>query len=325
MFYVGDICIKNPVVAAPMAGVTDKAFRILAREAGCGLVCTEMVSDQAILYSNPKTLEMLIIDDETGRQGTPLSVQIFGSDPGYMSQAAKIVESRGADIIDINMGCPTPKIVKNGEGAALMLNPGLAESIIRAVVEAVSVPVTVKMRAGWDENSVNAVDMAKLAEAAGASGVTVHGRTRSQLYSGRADWDIIRSVKKAVDISVVGNGDIFSARDAGRMLEKTGCDGLMIGRASLGNPWIFQQVVTFLATGVTPPPPSRAERINAAIRHLRLLVRFKGEHIAVLEMRKHAAWYIKGLRNAARVREDINKAKNSSTLENLLVQYIKNC
>ncbi len=325
MFKIGGVCIRNPVISAPMAGVTDRAFRILAREAGCGLVCTEMVSDQAILYGNPKTLKMLIFDDEIGRRKTPLSVQIFGSDPGYMSQAAKIVELQGADIIDINMGCPTPKIVKNGEGAALMLKPNLVRSIVGEVVKAVSVPVTVKMRAGWDENSINAVEIAKLAEGAGASGVTVHGRTRSQLYSGRSDWGIIRRVKRGVGIPVVGNGDIFSDRDARRMLAETGCDGVMIGRASLGNPWIFRQVVTFLATGKSLPPPGKEERIKAAIRHLELLVKFKGEHIAVLEMRKHAAWYIKGLRNAARVREEINHAKNPLTLKKLLVQYLKNC
>jgi len=308
-----------------MAGITDKAFRILAREAGCGLVCTEMVSDQAILYGNKKTLEMLIIDDETGQEKTPLCVQIFGSNPDYMARAAKLVESHGADIIDINMGCPTPKIVKNGEGAALMLKPDLAYNIVCAVVNAVSVPVTVKMRAGWDESTINASEIAGLAEKAGASCITVHARTRSQFYGGAADWDIIRTVKRSVGIPVIGNGDIFGGPDAQRMLAVTGCNAVMIGRASLGNTWVFQEAAMFLARGKLLPPPSLEERVATAVRHLRLLVEFKGEHKAALEMRKHAAWYIKGLRNAARVREEINMAKDTLSLEKLLVQYMKNC
>lgn len=311
---IGPVQLDNPVIPAPMAGVTDKAYRILAREAGCSLVCTEMVSDQALLYGNPKTCSLL---DITGEEG-PVSMQIFGSDPGYMAAAAEIVEGRGAGIIDINMGCPVPKIVKNGEGAALMREPEKAAAIVKAVVDKVKVPVTVKMRKGWDENSVNAVELARLVVEAGAAAVTVHGRTRSQFYAGKADWGIIAAVKRAVNVPVIGNGDICSPQDALAMLQETGCDGVMIGRAALGNPWIFSRTIHYLKTGELLPGPSPAEKAAMALRHLELLVKTKGEKVAVWQMRKHAAWYLKGLRGAARLREQVNRAQTWEELKKIL-------
>ena len=318
MLQIGTVKIKNLVISAPMAGITDRAYRILAREAGCGLVCTEMISDQALLYGNPKTNILL---DCTG-ESPPISMQIFGSNPEYMVRAAQITESRGASIIDINMGCPTPKIVKNGEGSALMKKPELAQQIISSVVQSVRVPVTVKMRKGWDESSPNAVEMALLAEKAGAAAVTVHGRTRSQFYSGKADWDIIKSVKQAVAIPVIGNGDIQGPSDAARMLDYTGCDAVMIGRASLGNPWIFSSTVHYLACGEELPAPTPRQKLSIALRHLELLVELKGEYIAIREMRKHAAWYTKGLREAARMREKINRTVTLAEIKTHLDYFI---
>lgn len=316
---IGGIILENPVISAPMAGITDKSFRILAREAGCSLVCTEMVSDQALLYGNPKTCSLLDISGEDG----PVSMQIFGSDTGYMAGAAEIVESRGAWIIDVNMGCPTPKIVRNGEGAALMKDPDKAASIVREIVRRVKVPVTVKMRKGWDEASVNAVELACLLENAGAAAITVHGRTRSQFYTGKADWGIITSVKRAVSIPVIGNGDIWTPRDALLMLEQTGCDGIMIGRAALGNPWIFKQAVHYLKTRELLPGPTPGDRAAMPLRHFDLLLENKGENVAVREMRKHAAWYMKGLRGAARFREMVNRAGSQEEIKDVLRQLVK--
>lgn len=316
---IGSVQLENVVVAAPMAGVTDKAFRILAKEAGCGLVCTEMVSDQALLYGNPKTLKLT----DTSKEVPPVCVQIFGSQPGYMARAAQIAEERGAAVIDINMGCPTPKIVKNGEGAALMRDPAKAARIVKEVAGAVSVPVTVKMRKGWDEGSVNAVEVALRVEEAGAKAITVHGRTRAQFYSGRADWRIIAEVKKAVSVPVIGNGDIWQPQDALAMLDQTGCDGVMIGRAALGNPWIFSRTVHYLKTGEILPEPSLKERVYTALRHAGLLVEFKGEKTAVLEMRKHASWYIKGVRGAAAAREKIVRIKSISELKDILLKMVE--
>lgn len=311
---IGSVRLDNPVIAAPMAGVTDRAFRIIARETGCGLVCTEMVSDQALLYGNPKTCGLLDISGETG----PISMQIFGSNAAYMAAAAAIVESRGAWLIDINMGCPTPKIVKNGEGSALMKEPDRAAEIVKAVVERVQAPVTVKMRKGWDESSVNAVELARLVVDAGAAAVTVHGRTRSQFYAGKADWEIIAAVKRAVDVPVIGNGDIRTPQDALSMMEQTGCDGVMIGRAALGNPWVLSQTVRYLETGELLPGPTIQERVKKALKHFELLIKIKGETVAVWEIRKHAAWYMKGLRGAARLREHVNKANSVEEIKNIL-------
>ncbi|MCL6560373.1 MAG: tRNA dihydrouridine synthase DusB [Firmicutes bacterium] len=311
---IGPVALDNPVIAAPMAGITDRAYRILAKEAGCGLVCTEMVSDQALLYGNPKTCRILDVSGEV----RPVAVQIFGSNPDYMAGAAEIAESRGADIIDINMGCPTPKIVKNGEGSALMKDPPRAAAIVRTVVERVKVPVTVKMRKGWDERSANAVEMAELVVGAGAAAVTVHGRTRAQFYSGKADWEVIAAVKRAVDVPVIGNGDIFHPQDAARMMEQTGCDAVMIGRAGLGNPWIFSRTIHYLRTGTLLPEPDPEEKLRTALRHLDLLIENKGETVAVWEMRKHAAWYTRGLRGAARARDMINKAASRDEIRNIL-------
>lgn len=313
---IGNVRLVNPVISAPMAGVTDRAYRILAREAGCGLVCTEMVSDQALLYGNPRTNIILNCQGEPG----PLSVQIFGSNPEYVSQAAEIVEQRGADIIDINMGCPTPKIVRNGEGSALMRTPELAVKIVSAVISRVKVPVTVKMRKGWDDSSVNAVELAKMVEAVGVSAVTVHGRTRSQFYSGQADWSIIAGVKRSLSIPVIGNGDVRSPQDARRIMDETGCDGVMIGRASMGNPWIFRETVHFLDSGELLPPPTIKERLDTALRHLDLLIAIKGEYIGVREMRKHAAWYLKGLRGAAKSRERVNHANTSEEMRTVILE-----
>ncbi len=311
---IGPMQLENPVIAAPMAGITDKAYRLLAKEAGCGLVCTEMVSDQALLYGNPKTCSLL---DSSGEKG-PVSVQIFGSNSEYMARAAEIVESRGAVLIDLNMGCPTPKIVKNGEGSSLMRDPEKAAEIVSSVVSRVKVPVTVKMRKGWSEDNVNAVELARLVTGAGAAALTVHGRTRSQFYAGKADWGIIAAVKRAVRVPVIGNGDIWAPPDAMAMIEQTGCDGVMIGRAALGNPWIFTRTVHYLKTGELLPGPTYEERIATALRHLELLVSFKGEKVAVWEMRKHAAWYTRGLRNSARLRESINKAQSKEEIKDIL-------
>ncbi|MGL5512662.1 MAG: tRNA dihydrouridine synthase DusB, partial [Sporomusa sp.] len=302
---IGKIELVNPVILAPMAGVTDLPFRLLAKEMGCGLVYSEMVSDKGLIYENTHTKKLLAIDE----QERPVALQIFGSDPDSMAKAAHIVAAAGADIIDINMGCPTLKIVKNGEGSALMRNPSLAYRIVAAVVKSAgSVPVTIKFRKGWDEQSVNAVEFARLAEQAGAAAVSIHGRTREQFYSGQADWSIIRQVKQAVAIPVIGNGDIRTPQDAKRMLRETGCDGIMIGRGAQGNPWIFRQVTHYLSTGQILPPPTLSERIDMLLRQLAMLVRHKGEYIGIREMRSHAAWYTKGLPSSAELRLKFNQA-----------------
>jgi len=301
---IGKIKLVNPVILAPMAGVTDLPFRLLAKEMDCGLVYSEMVSDKGLVYKNCHTVEMLKIDDRE----RPVTMQIFGSDPESMARAAQFVEQAGADIVDINMGCPTPKIVKNGSGAALMCQPDLAYRIMVSVVETANVPVTVKFRKGWNNNSINAVEMAKLAEKAGIAAVAVHGRTREQFYSGQADWDIIRQVKESVGIPVIGNGDIVTPYDAQRMLIETGCDGLMIGRGAQGNPWIFRQVAQYLATGTIVPLPTEAERLSVLLRHLDMLVEHKGEYLGIREMRRHGAWYTKGLHHSSDLRLRFNQA-----------------
>lgn len=317
MLKIGSLELANPVVLAPMAGVTDLPFRLLAKEMGCGLVYSEMVSDKGLIYQNCHTLEML----KSHERERPVAVQIFGSDPKSMAQAAKIVEASGAaDIIDMNMGCPTPKIVKNGEGSALMRTPDLAFDIMSHVVKAVQLPVTVKIRKGWNDASVNAVQMAKLAEQAGVAAIAVHGRTREQFYTGEADWEIIKQVKDHVRVPVIGNGDIRTPQDAVQMLTETRCDGIMIGRGSQGNPWIFGQVAHYLKTGELLPGPSLAERMSVLFRHLDMLVDCKGEYIGTREMRRHAAWYTKGLPHSAELRLKFNQAQSRQDFAEILHQ-----
>ena len=314
---IGKVKLDNPVVLAPMAGVTDFAFRQLVKEFACGLVCAEMVSSKGLIYNNDRTVEMLNIHPEE----RPISIQIFGCEPEIMAQAARIVEEKGADIVDINMGCPVPKVVKNQEGSALMKNPQLAREIVQAVVGAVNVPVTVKMRKGWAANQVNAVELAKIVEEAGAAAVAVHGRTREQYYSGQADWGIIKKVKESISIPVIGSGDVTSPEEAKRMLEETSCDGVMIGRGALGNPRVFSRTVHYLETGELLPLPTAKERIKVALRHLELLVQSKGEYIGTREMRKHAAWYTKGLPESAQLRRIINTANTKEELAVILKEY----
>lgn len=314
---IGDIKIPNQVVAAPMAGVTDKAFRLLAKEQGCGLVFTEMISAKALVYQNRRTQELLNIEGEEG----PLAVQLFGSEPEIVAQGAVLAQQAGATLIDINMGCPAPKIVKNGEGSALMQNPSLAQNIVAQTVKAVKIPVSVKIRAGWCAKTINGVEFAIAMAEAGAKAIIVHGRTREQFYAGEANWDIIRQVVQAVDVPVIGNGDVWTPQAALKMLEETGCRGVMIGRASLGNPWIFARTVAYLEQGVLLPEPTPQERLEMALRHLDLVVSFKGEHVGVREMRKHLAWYIKGMRGAARMREQIFTAETVEQVKQIIEQW----
>ncbi len=313
---IGRVELSNNVFAAPLAGVSDRVYRELALEAGCGLVYTEMISAQSLIYANKKTLSMLDLDDQY-----PVSIQLFGSRPDVMTEAAGILEQNGAGIIDINMGCPTPKIVKNGEGCALMQKPVLAAEIISKIAERVQIPVTVKIRKGWDEQSANAVEIAQIAEENGAAAIAVHGRTREQFYSGKADWDIIGQVKDAVRIPVIGNGDIFQPEDALRMVNETGCDAVMIGRGTLGNPWLLQRTVKLLTEGIVLPEPSPKEKIEMALRHFLMLRSCKGERRACLEMRKHASWYTKGLTNAAQLRQQINQTDTADELVDLLESF----
>lgn len=317
---IDKIKLETPVITAPMAGITDKAFREILKSMGAAMVCTEMVSDKALIYSNKNTLELLDIEGEE----YPVCVQLFGSEPDVMAKAAKIIYSKGAHMIDINMGCPAPKIVRNGEGSALMRNPELAQEIVGAVVRAVPIPVTVKIRKGWDANSVNAVEVARLAEEAGAAAITVHGRTRDQFYTGQADWGIIAEVKKSVTIPVIGNGDIWSPEDGRRMMVETGCDGVMIARGMLGNPWLIKRTVEVLTNSVVSKIPTLEERLTMAERHLDRVVELKGETIGVRQMRKHLAWYIKGLGDAARIRTEINRLTQKREINELFSPVPKN-
>lgn len=318
-FKIGNIELKNNIILGPMAGVSDLPFRVICAEMGAGLVCTEMVSAKAIVYKNKNTIELL----KTDEREHPVSLQIFGSDPEAMAEATRMIEDRDFEILDINMGCPVPKVVNNGDGSALMKNPVLAGKVIEAVVKNTKRPVTVKIRKGFDDEHVNAVEMAHVAEESGAKAVAVHGRTREQYYSGKADWSIIRAVKESVKIPVIGNGDLNTAEDVLRMKEETGCDGFMIARGAQGNPWIFNEILEGLESGVVPKRPSMSEIGAMILRHGKALIDFKGEYTGIREMRKHTAWYTSGLRNSSRLRGLINEVNTYDDLVALIDKYMK--
>lgn len=307
---IGGVKLPNNIILAPMAGVSDLPFRLLCHEQGAGLVCMEMVSAKAIYYNNKNTDTLMEIHPDEGAA----SLQLFGSDPVIVSEMAKRIENRPHVFVDINMGCPVPKVVNNGEGSALMKNPKLVEKILTALVKASSKPVTVKIRKGFDEEHVNAVEIAKIAESCGVAAVAVHGRTREQYYSGKADWEIIARVKEAVSIPVLGNGDVDSALKAEQMLCQTGCDGILIGRAAQGNPWIFREVTTYLEKGILLPPPTNQEKKELILRHAGLQLQYKGEYTGVREMRKHLSWYTVGMPNSARFRQTINTMETMDQL-----------
>ena len=318
---IGNIELDGQVILAPMAGVCNSAFRKICKEMGCSLVCAEMISDKGMIYNSQKTKEMLYLEE----MERPISQQIFGSDKETFVEAAKLVyEIMKPDIIDINMGCPVPKVaVKSQAGSALLKNPELIYEIVKSVVESVPIPVTVKIRSGWDANSINAVEVAKICEKAGASAITVHPRTRSQLYSGKADLEIIKAVKENVSIPVIGNGDIKDISSAKHMLEYTKCDAIMIGRGVLGNPWLIKEIDTYLKKGIIIDKPSNKEILDMCYKHLDYLIKTKNEHIAVLEMRKHIAWYIKGLPNYKEVQNLCFKAKTKQEITEILDNYLK--
>ena len=315
---IGNVTLENNLILAPMAGVTDLPFRLLCKEQGAGLLCMEMVSAKAILYKNRNTEDLLRIDPKEH----PVSLQLFGSDPKIMGEIAKQIEERPFDILDINMGCPVPKVVNNSDGSALMKNPILAGKIIEATVKAIQKPVTVKIRKGFDEEHVNAVEMAHIAQESGAAAVAVHGRTREQYYSGKADWDIIRQVKEAVSIPVIGNGDILTAMDVIRMEEQTGCDGFMIARGAEGNPWIFSQILQYFETGKEPEKPSFSEVKDMILRHARMQIACKGEYTGIREMRKHAAWYTAGYKNSSKLRAKVCEVETYEHLEELFEEAL---
>lgn len=317
---IGSFHFDQPVFLAPMAGVTDTAYRIIAHDMGCPLCYAEMVSSQGIHFRNEKTLSMLASEPEE----RPLAMQIFAATPEMAAEAAAFVEAQGtSDILDFNMGCPAPKIVKNHEGSALMRDPERAFAIMKAVRAAVKMPFTVKMRLGWDEENVNAVELAKLAEEAGVDAIAVHGRTRAQFYAGQADWQKIAEVKQAVSIPVIANGDVRTCADLKKILEVTGADGVMIGRGAQGNPWIFKRLTHYLATGEELPPPTMQERAEVIMRHLDLLLKYKGDYIGPREMRKHATWYTRGITHGAVLRDKFNRATTRRDFEIILEKYLK--
>lgn len=316
---IGNVRLKNNLILGPMAGVTDLPFRLLCAEQGAGLVCMEMVSAKGILYQNKNTEALLTIDEKEH----PVSLQFFGADPDIMSEMAKKIEDRPFDILDINMGCPVPKVVNNGEGSALMKNPVLAGKIIEKVAGAIQKPVTVKIRKGFDEEHLNAVELAHVAQESGAAAVAVHGRTREQYYAGSADWDIIRQVKEAVSIPVIGNGDLNTAQDIQKMKEQTNCDGFMIARGAQGNPWIFSQILHVLKTGEEAKMPTTDAVAEMVLRHARMQLELKGIYTGIREMRKHAAWYTSGYKHASKLRNELNGVETYEQLEKLMERFAK--
>ena len=322
MFKIGNVEIKNNIVLAPMAGICNSAFRKIVKEMGCGLIYAEMVSDKAMMYENKKTEDMLYMEE----MERPIAQQIFGSDKeSFVVAAKRICQIMKPDIIDINMGCPVPKVaIKSQAGSALLKNPQKIKEIVSAVVEAVDIPVTVKIRSGWDFNNINAVEVAKICEEAGASAITVHGRTRSQGYSGRVDLDIIKKVKQAVSIPVIGNGDVVDIESAKKMFEYTGCDAIMIGRGALGNPWLIRELVSYFENGTILDKPTYEEKIDMCLKHLDYLLKIKNDKIAILEMRSHISWYLKGMPNNILVKEQIFKAKTVDEIKKILNFYLKN-
>lgn len=315
---IGNVKLNNPYILAPMAGVTDLPFRLLCREQGAGLLCMEMISAKALIYKNRNTKLLLEIHPEE----FPVSLQLFGSEPDVICEAARQIEHLPFQILDINMGCPVPKIVKNGEGSALMNQPKLVHQIVKTLVQAIDKPVTVKIRKGFDDQHVNAVEIAKIIEDAGAAAVAVHGRTREQYYSGKADWEIIARVKEAVSIPVIGNGDVTSGEAALEMRRQTGCDGVMVGRGAQGNPWIFSELAEYERTGKMPERPGLDEIREMMLRHARLQIQYKGEYLGIREMRKHVSWYTKGLPGSAKLREAINRTESYEELKELLSEKI---
>jgi nifR3 family TIM-barrel protein len=311
---IGSVTLDNNILLAPMAGVTDLPFRLLCREQEAGLVCMEMVSAKAILYKNKNTESLLTIHPQEG----PVSLQLFGSDPKILSEMARQIEERPFSILDINMGCPVPKVVGNGEGSALMKQPKLVEEIVTAVVKAVKKPVTVKIRKGFNDTCVNAVEIARIAEQCGAAAVMIHGRTREQYYTGEADWEIIAKVKDKLSIPVIGNGDIKDGASAEAILRRTGCDGIMVGRAARGNPWIFRQIAAYLQDGTVLPAPEKEEIRAMILRHAKMQLEYKGEYTGIREMRKHVSWYTAGMPDSARLRRTVNMVESFAALEELV-------
>ncbi len=315
---IGNVTLENNLILAPMAGVTDLPFRLLCKEQGAALCCMEMVSAKGIMYNNKNTESLLTVDERE----RPVSLQLFGSDPEIMGAMAAKIEHRNFDILDINMGCPVPKVVNNGDGSALMKNPVLAGKIIESMVKAIEKPVTVKIRKGFDDEHINAVEMAHVAQESGAAAVAVHGRTREQFYSGKADWSIIADVKNAVSIPVIGNGDILDAKDVIAMKEQTNCDGFMIGRGAQGNPWIFHQILHYFETGELIGKPPMEEMVKTMLRHAKLQIEFKGDYLGIREMRKHAAWYTAGYKGASKLRGAINNVESYDDLEKLFESFM---